>query len=441
MAVLCGTAFLAGCHRAAPGSPGGRAVSFTQDLADAKQAGMPGTAQALQRPLPPPEQNAAPLYSRLTDRVKSQPLGKEDEIAELLVSHSMPSTQQYERARRTMKHRSDLLALIHQAAVRPGCVFVRDWSRPSYVPMPELSTMRRAARLLNAESLLLAHDGKARDAVRNQALGFQVARHATADNGILPYLTSYGADSITLNGLQKLLYISGTDPAVAESVRIAVEHDWSAPSLSKALQFEAGSDMVMLEYLRTKGPVSLAEVSGDPAQPTLRMNPREWSAFIDVNGSLLLKQFRRLVAVADLPYPQALPVFQTVQAESEQDKDRMHLLTLLFFGDYTPILDKRANLQATVAITRAAVAALVWKEKHGSFPSRLETALSPVPPDPFDGKPIRYRLEGKGFVIYSVGPTGKFAGGLPDADKPPVRELLFRFPLPSYFKGPIKELY
>lgn len=223
-------------------------------------------------------------------------------------------------------------------------------------------------------------------------------------------------------------------------MRTVVEHDWSAPSLSKALQFEAGSDMVMLEYLRKQGPASLGEVSGDPAQPTLRMKPQEWSAFVDINGSLLLKRFRRLIAAADLPYPQALPVFQTVWAEADQDRDRMHLLNSLFFGDYTPSLDKRASLQATVAITRAAAAVLAWKDKHGSFPAQLETALSPVPSDPFDGKPIRYRLEGKGFVLYSVGASGTFAGSLPDAaDKPPAKELLFRFPLPSYFQGPIKE--
>jgi hypothetical protein len=199
--------------------------------------------------------------------------------------------------------------------------------------------------------------------------------------------------------------------------------------------------MVMLEYLRKQGPASFKGVLSDPSSPPL--NPQEWSPerwnmFIDVNGSLLLKRARKQIAVADLPYQESAPVFRTVQTEFDQDKDPQYLLTLIFFQVYPQNADKRAYQQATAEITRAAAAALAWKDRKGSFPSTLETALSPVPHDPFDGKPLRYRLEGKGFVVYSVGATGQFAGGTPD--EAPGKEAVFRYPLPSYSKGPIKEL-
>jgi hypothetical protein len=70
---------------------------------------------------------------------------------------------------------------------------------------------------------LLAHDGKPLEAVRNQALGFQIARHANDDNTLDGYLHSITIDNITLTGLQKILTLSGDDPAVAEAVRAAVE--------------------------------------------------------------------------------------------------------------------------------------------------------------------------------------------------------------------------
>jgi hypothetical protein len=436
---FCWVVLLTGCRPPTPGSSGGAAHSFAQALAEAQKAGMPVTAQALQKPLPPPEQNAAPLYTRLTELLKTHPISKEDKIVERLASRTLPSEEQFERARRALKHRSDLLPLLHKAVARPQCIFVRDWSRPTYVPMFEIATMRRATRLLTAESLLLAHDGKPLEAVRNQALGFQVARHANAENHLNGYLNSIAFDRITLVGLQNILTLSGTDPAVAEAVRAAVEKHWTLPSLSKALQFQAGSDMVMLEYLRKKGPVSFKGVLSDPSLPPL--NPQEWSPerwnlFIDVNGSLLLKHARKLIAVADLPYRESAPVFRTVHTEFDQDKDPQHLLTLIFFS-YPQDGEQRAHMQATAEITRAGAAALAWKAKHGRFPPTLEAAMSPVPLDPFDGKPLRYRLEGKGFVVYSIGATGTFAGGTPDQS--PDKEALFRYPLPSYSKGPIKE--
>jgi hypothetical protein len=59
---------------------------------------MPVTAQALQKPLPTSKQNAAPLYTRLTDLLKTHPIRKEDKIAEVLASRTMPSNEQFERA-------------------------------------------------------------------------------------------------------------------------------------------------------------------------------------------------------------------------------------------------------------------------------------------------------------------------------------------------------
>ena len=68
-----------------------------------------------------------------------------------------------------------------------------------------------------------------------------------------------------------------------------------------------------------------------------------------------------------------------------------------------------------------------------STPSRLEEAMGQVPKDPFDGQPLRYKKAGNTFVVYSIGPTGKFDGGTPAA-KPDAKEALFRYPMPPYMK-------
>jgi hypothetical protein len=129
---------------------------------------------------------------------------------------------------------------------------------------------------------------------------------------------------------------------------------------------------------------------------------------------------------------------RAVETEVDQDQNRWHLLNLIVFPVLTDCAAKPAQIQATFEITRAAAAVLAWKDRHGTFPPTLETALSPVPTDPFDGKPLRYRREGAGFVVYSIGKEGKFTGGAPD-QKPGGWDILFRYPLPSYYKGPIKE--
>jgi len=58
---------------------------------------------------------------------------------------------------------------------------------------------------------------------------------------------------------------------------------------------------------------------------------------------------------------------------------------------------------------------------HGSYPATL-TALVPgylnsIPDDPFAlNGPLRYRLKGQQYVLYSIGPDGKDDGGVPSKD-------------------------
>ncbi len=69
----------------------------------------------------------------------------------------------------------------------------------------------------------------------------------------------------------------------------------------------------------------------------------------------------------------------------------------------------------------AALALRAYYNTHGRYPAAL-SALSPafvktLPGDPFNsGKPLRYRLTGKRYMLYSVGPDGKDDRGIADKD-------------------------
>jgi hypothetical protein len=62
-----------------------------------------------------------------------------------------------------------------------------------------------------------------------------------------------------------------------------------------------------------------------------------------------------------------------------------------------------------------AVAVERYRLKKGKWPVTLSEL---VPLDPFDGKPLRYRLRGDGVTVYSVGVDGKDDGGNIDPSKP-----------------------
>jgi hypothetical protein len=69
-------------------------------------------------------------------------------------------------------------------------------------------------------------------------------------------------------------------------------------------------------------------------------------------------------------------------------------------------------------LTRLALALAAYRAEHGKYPEHL-TPLVPryirgLPEDRFTGKPLKYRLKKKGFLLYSVGENGRDDGGKSD---------------------------
>jgi len=64
---------------------------------------------------------------------------------------------------------------------------------------------------------------------------------------------------------------------------------------------------------------------------------------------------------------------------------------------------------------RTGLACRLFKSRTGRYPESLEELvpgiLKEIPIDPFTGKPLVYRREGEGFIVYSLGSNEKDDGG------------------------------
>jgi hypothetical protein len=72
-------------------------------------------------------------------------------------------------------------------------------------------------------------------------------------------------------------------------------------------------------------------------------------------------------------------------------------------------------LEATILASRTGLACRLYKNRTGQYPENLEALvpgiLKDVPVDPFTGKPLIYRREGEGFIVYSLGSNERDDGG------------------------------
>lgn len=411
---------------------------YAKEIAAARQAGVPVTAAELQPPLPPREQNAARYYWEIGVRLISDPLIDQDAIVESLTGHEMASDEQFERVRRILKRRSALMELVHRAAGLESCVFKIDRSSPSSSQTNESTVILRAVRLLVAESLLAARDNQPLVAIRQLARGFTMGRHAAPESYLVGYTNAAAIDTMVLHALQRVLHIAGNKAEVADAVRVAIEQNWRPHSLAAALKDSAGTDIVNIEWLRARGPAFFNHFIGDNRSPQLRLEPREWNRLLDENGTLLLRQQRQMIAVADAPYVQAEPIMNAMNAAVDHDDDNRHALVLVLTDNYARFAVQEAMVQARADVTRISAAVLAWKDRYGSFPDRLDQVMNSLPLDPFDVNALRYRREGEGFVVFSVGQKRLFDGGAPNK-RPAGLDVLFRYPFPRYYAGPLAE--
>ena len=107
----------------------------------------------------------------------------------------------------------------------------------------------------------------------------------------------------------------------------------------------------------------------------------------------------------------------------------MHLFRLALFPQSSSVDLRRWDLQAKRDVIASGAAVLAFKARNGSFPDSLEQALPDMPQDPYRAAPLNYRREGEGFVVYSVGATGKFDGGQPGEPQYDKDRVFSRIPL------------
>jgi hypothetical protein len=274
------------------------------------------------------------------------------------------------------------------------------------------------------------------------ALGFVIARHTAQDPMLIAYLVAVAIDNITLYGLERILYVTGEHPEVAEAVHHAILEGWKPHSLAHGLRSEVILPLVDIARLRKSNPEDYERSlkqgereTGMGSPPALSADDRaHWDRFVDRSETAMLSMVHRLIVKSEAPYVEADREFTAIIAEVEKHKeDAAYVSAVIVAPVYAESIRTRARSAARTATTQTAAALLVWKSHHVSFPNTLADASPTAPIDPFSGAPLRYKREGKGFVVYSVGATGKFDGGNP-VTKPDAKESLTRYPAPSYLK-------
>jgi hypothetical protein len=125
----------------------------------------------------------------------------------------------------------------------------------------------------------------------------------------------------------------------------------------------------------------------------------------------LLRYMTDYVEVAKLPVEDQRPRID----ELEVRKTQLPRLARWFLPSISKVAESFCRTQAQERCAIVMLAAERFRQAHGRWPERLEELapgeLDRVPPDPYDGQPLRFRHDSHGVAIYSIGPEAKDHGG------------------------------
>lgn len=396
--------------------------------AEARQARAEAVAimQSVVPPKLPPDADAAPLYQQAFDRMAGdKALAAEDsplthldtvdisgaDVTEMLARHALT------------------LDILRRAADRPGCRFVRDWSRPSAdMLLPELSPLRQGARLVALAARREAADGDVGPAISDIVRIHRIATHINAEPLLISGLVGIAIDALAIDTLTVVLPGATVEDAAALDDKSLGDFVRGTTSFQRHLLGEEAFGLSMFASLAEgdssfAAVVEVATVEGFPLARGGAFTP-------------LAILFRSFLMPADMQaYRSTMKRFQQLfdqgptlcctaslrgagAIEADLKERRRGLLTDLIFPALSGVLRTQAKSQAKHLAAEVLLAATRARLARGEMPESAESLvpefLMAIPRDPFlDDSPLVVKISDDAWVIYSVGPNSNDDGGPP----------------------------
>jgi hypothetical protein len=391
--------------------------------ADLQKDGRPMTQADVIPPEVPDADNAALLYESAILLLKAQP-APDGNLLEYLgglsstfMTESLDPDKLAEFKQLIEQDAvTQALSLIEQGTTRKSCRFDHDYKAGFNMLLPHLAGLRDIIRILGARSCLEAEAGRP-DAAWNYALTQLKLADALRNEPILiSFLVRLASINTTCETIQR---ISKVAPPNAEQYRsfdsllsdyedrtplvLALDGErllcgeWafnllrngSAGDLSVNINNESGLGEVLLSLYSAFKPLLIA----DHAAYVRTMNDY----------------------IRSVQQPYSPNEASDIDRKAEQMRSCLNVVTSMLAPGIGRVKERYWEIIAQIRITRAGLALLQERKAQGAFPQTLEKLKNLD--DPFSNKPLVYKPQGQGFIIYSVGSDHKDNGGSPKEKK------------------------
>jgi hypothetical protein len=360
----------------------------------------------------PDEENAA----LIVQKVKSH-LGKQweyfDQLLEKTEYRDLPNEELLESSVKSLldlmldEHREAVLAARKLRHCPRGYYPLEMKPNPLVILMEPVQHTRHVARILSYDTLRLANENKADEAIQSIFALLNLARSLEDCPQVIPMLVRVALDHIATDTTERLLALTVPKSNLKELAQRLLE-EAEQPIFLQAMRSERALYHRMFENLES-GQLDLKEFF--ESFELIGIRPESVSQFqvylyrpkVLINHGITLEGLNQMIESGKKASHLTAQELKSLQFERTRG---LEIATLaLQFTDKS--FDAAQRNQAKLRCASVALFVEIHRQRHGQWPESLDKVdkdlLPEVPLDPYDGKPLRMIAEETGVVIYSIG--------------------------------------
>jgi len=310
------------------------------------------------------------------------------------------------------------LSVIEQGTQRSSCRFNRDYKAGFNMLMPNLSNMRNLIRIIGIKSCLQAEAGRSDAAWQLTQTQLRLADAMRNEPILISQLVRFASIRISCQAIQKICEVAPPNPEQYLSIESMLSDYEDRKQLILALDGERilGGEWAF-NILRSESPRALtSSMGGETGMGEILMHLygsfkplslADHAAYVQIMGD-----YTRLVQ-----QPHSANEASAMIRKVEETRSRLYVITSILEPAIGRVNVLYAELIAQMRITRAGLALLQEKKAQGVFPETIEKLKVENLDDPFSRELLRYKTQGLGFILYSIGPDEKDNDGSPKQKK------------------------
>lgn len=379
---------------------------LAQEIATAKRLGIPTEAVDVAEPPVPDAENAAQVYRKIMELRNGDLKAQFGRFTTALLA--MKSDDDIAAPKSSFAELGRIDALLHVLPSRPKCWFNRDWTQGKDLLLPEYDTMKKCTAYLAFKADLLSRHGDWGGALKEIELAERIGRDVEADKDIIALLVQVSCQEIVRKELRLMIDRHSSNPKTLAAMQKFLLHWNKLPDLRPALGYEVVNMQETLKHARSLPLFS--DTSGDSMQETL-INYPSVRSFMRVRNLHYWCQVWEQLPADRTDYKGYVHAFQQVTSDYKDHSTLASYYDAILMPEMDKVPESIVLLQAKIRLLLTSISLLQRRITTKQLPDQLPNNLGDISIDPFVNRPLHYRREDHGFVLYSVGADLRDDGG------------------------------